>query len=94
MVVFGGRNGTEVFNDVAVFDMVNMTWLDIMTTGTSPSPRAYHTAVVGILYKPKSFCSSGSYTYFLFYSILFIPFDPPRPLPTRDVCVWRHNYWQ
>lgn len=49
MVVFGGQNGTMLFNDVAVFDMVAMTWLEINTTGPAPDPRAYHTAVVGIL---------------------------------------------
>lgn len=45
MVVFGGRNGSDVYNDVAVFDMASLTWLNITVSG-SPPARAYHTAVV------------------------------------------------
>jgi hypothetical protein len=46
MVIFGGRNGTMLFDDVAIFDMVSLTWLNITTSGNAPSARAYHTAVV------------------------------------------------
>jgi hypothetical protein len=60
MVVFGGRNGSDVYNDVAVFDMVSLTWLNITVSG-SPPARAYHTAVVGIPFANTS-------TYFIFVS--------------------------
>ncbi len=46
MVVFGGRNGTVYYNDVAIYDMVANSWLPVAVSGTAPSPRAYHTAVV------------------------------------------------
>jgi hypothetical protein len=51
MVVFGGQNGTTLFGDVAVYDMVAQAWLNISTSGTAPSPRVYHSAVVGIFKK-------------------------------------------
>jgi hypothetical protein len=46
MIVFGGRNGSILYNDVQILDMVEMEWLSNTTTGTPPSPRAYHTAVI------------------------------------------------
>jgi len=48
MVVFGGRNGTAIWNDVAVFDLLANKWLPAPTIGSggAPSARAYHTAVV------------------------------------------------
>lgn len=46
MVIFGGRNGTSYFNDVAFFDLLGNKWVAVNTTGTPPSPRAFHSAVV------------------------------------------------
>lgn len=48
MIVFGGRNQTNIYNDVAVFDLLANKWIPVTVTGTPPAPRAYHTAVVDI----------------------------------------------
>lgn len=47
MIIFGGRNETaDFFNDIAVFDLVNDTWLMVVVSGEPPVGRAGHTAVV------------------------------------------------
>ena len=39
MIVFGGWNGNEFFNDVYVLDLEIMAWSKPSTTGPAPSPR-------------------------------------------------------
>jgi len=46
MVVFGGRNQTTFFNDIAVYDLVANKWVLKSISGSAPKARAGHTAVV------------------------------------------------
>lgn len=48
MVVFGGRNVTTYFNDIAVYNLVANKWEQKVVSGNAPSPRIGHTAVVDI----------------------------------------------
>lgn len=42
MVVFGGGNGTDFFNDLYVLDLDAFAWTQPKTTGPAPSPRFNH----------------------------------------------------
>jgi len=47
MVIFGGKNTSEYyFDDLLVLDLVQNVWLPIVVSGTPPSPRCGHTAVL------------------------------------------------
>jgi len=46
MIVFGGRNGSTYFNDIAVYNMVANKWEQKNATGTIPAARIGHTAVI------------------------------------------------
>jgi hypothetical protein len=39
LIVFGGKDGSQSFNDVYKFDIDNNLWFDLDTTGVAPSPR-------------------------------------------------------
>eukprot|EP01112_Ceratiomyxa_fruticulosa_P006662 TRINITY_DN1751_c0_g1_i1.p1 TRINITY_DN1751_c0_g1~~TRINITY_DN1751_c0_g1_i1.p1 ORF type:complete len:449 (-),score=113.57 TRINITY_DN1751_c0_g1_i1:248-1594(-) len=45
MIIFGGRNLTSFFNDMARYDLLTDTWISTTWAGTPPSPRFGHTAV-------------------------------------------------
>jgi hypothetical protein len=46
MFVFGGSNGVWCFNDLYYLQVQDLTWYKVITTGTQPSPRAYHVCEV------------------------------------------------
>ena len=46
MLIFGGWNGSEYFNDVHVLDLQVMAWKGPETSGPAPSPRKGHCAVL------------------------------------------------
>jgi N-acetylneuraminic acid mutarotase len=47
MFIFGGRNNNdEYFGDIWVYSFVSQTWREIIPTGTTPRPRALHTAQI------------------------------------------------
>jgi len=46
MIVFGGRNQSMFFNDIAVYDLVENRWLQRAISGQPPKARIGHTAVV------------------------------------------------
>ena len=46
MVVFGGWNGQDFFNDVYVLDLQMMAWSKPNTSGPAPSPRKGHCAIL------------------------------------------------
>jgi N-acetylneuraminic acid mutarotase len=50
---FGGIDSDgHCFNDTWSFDITTRNWTELQCTGTIPSPRAYHAAVIvdGIMY--------------------------------------------
>lgn len=47
MYVFGGTGTSWCFyNDLHAFDIVSRAWRQVQFSGSSPSPRCFHTAVV------------------------------------------------
>lgn len=49
MIIFGGWNGIDYFNDLYVLDLEVMAWSQPGCTGPAPSPRQGHTAIqVGV----------------------------------------------
>ena len=46
MIVFGGWNGSDFFNDVYCLDLQMMAWNKPDTTGPAPSPRKGHCAIL------------------------------------------------
>jgi len=46
MFVFGGYDGTRSLNDLFRFDLQSYEWSHVRVSGTPPSPRGGHTAVV------------------------------------------------
>jgi len=46
MYVFGGYDGARSLNDLFRFDLSTSEWAQVRVTGTPPSPRGGHTAVV------------------------------------------------
>lgn len=46
MVVFGGSDGKEFFNDINVLHLDTMSWTKPEVKGSPPLPRYYHAAVV------------------------------------------------
>jgi len=46
MYVFGGYDGARSLNDLFRFDLATSEWAQVRVTGTPPSPRGGHTAVV------------------------------------------------
>lgn len=46
LVIFGGQNDAQQFNDVWVLDTASMLWAELTTTGAAPSPRTRHTATL------------------------------------------------
>lgn len=46
MIVFGGWNGTDFFNDVYVLDLEIMAWSKPNTTGPAPCPRKGHCSIL------------------------------------------------
>ena len=46
MIVFGGWNGNDFFNDVYVLDLEIMAWSKPSTTGPAPSPRKGHCSIL------------------------------------------------
>lgn len=45
MLIFGGWNGTDLFNDLFVLDLEAMAWSQPKCTGPTPSPRQGHTSI-------------------------------------------------
>ncbi|CAD8066861.1 unnamed protein product [Paramecium sonneborni] len=45
MIIFGGWNGIDYFNDLYVLDLEVMAWSQPACTGPSPTPRQGHTAI-------------------------------------------------
>jgi len=45
MLIFGGTDGKNYFNDLYVLDLEIMAWTQPKTTGPAPSPRMGHTAM-------------------------------------------------
>jgi len=43
---FGGSTGSHVFNDTWSFNISTRKWTEVQCTGSIPSPRAGHTAVL------------------------------------------------
>jgi len=43
---FGGLDGTDHFNDTGSFNISTRKWTELQCTGSIPSPRAYHAAVL------------------------------------------------
>jgi N-acetylneuraminic acid mutarotase len=43
---FGGYDGTHRFNDTWSFNISTRKWTELQCTGSIPSPRAGHTAVL------------------------------------------------
>jgi hypothetical protein len=43
---FGGLGGTQTFNDTWSFDISTRKWTELQCTGSIPSPRKRHAAVV------------------------------------------------
>jgi N-acetylneuraminic acid mutarotase len=43
---FGGRGNTQIFNDTWSFDISTRKWTELQCTGSIPSPRADHAAVL------------------------------------------------
>jgi len=46
MIVFGGWNGNDFFNDVFVLDLEIMAWSKPTTTGPAPCPRKGHCSIL------------------------------------------------
>ena len=46
MYIFGGYNGSTLYNNIYKYDITNNSWSLLNTNGTSPSARYYHTAIV------------------------------------------------
>ena len=46
MIVFGGWNGTDFFNDVYALDLEIMAWSKPNTSGPAPSPRKGHCSIL------------------------------------------------
>ena len=46
MIVFGGTDGKNFFNDVNVLNLETMAWSKPETKGPAPAPRYYHASVV------------------------------------------------
>ena len=46
IVIFGGYDEKQSYDDLWVFDTVAMTWLRPRTAGRAPSPRYNHTMEV------------------------------------------------
>jgi len=45
MIVFGGYDGTNHFNEVWAFDLTNNTWAQLSPLGNPPPPRRSHVAI-------------------------------------------------
>ena len=43
---FGGRRNNEGFNDTWSFNISTRKWTELQCTGSIPSPRGYHAAVL------------------------------------------------
>jgi hypothetical protein len=43
---FGGYDGTHCLNDTWSFNILTRKWTELQCTGSIPSPRAAHTAVL------------------------------------------------
>jgi hypothetical protein len=43
---FGGRDGAHIFNDTQSFNISTRRWTELQCTGSIPSPRAGHAAVL------------------------------------------------
>ncbi|CAG8815299.1 17510_t:CDS:2, partial [Racocetra persica] len=56
LVVYGGSDGHECFDDVFMLDLVTMQWEVRKVYGTPPSGRGYHTTV---LYDSRLFVFGG-----------------------------------
>merc|ERR1712159_448100 len=46
IIVFGGTNGEECFNEVHEFDTSELMWNTLKTQGAPPAPRVFHTATL------------------------------------------------
>ena len=45
MLIFGGWNGKDYFNDLYILDLEVMAWTQPKCDGPTPSPRQGHTAI-------------------------------------------------
>lgn len=45
MIIFGGENETNVFNEVWALNLNNLTWQQLQPQGTQPASRLQHTAI-------------------------------------------------
>jgi hypothetical protein len=46
LIIFGGQDGAQQFNDVWELDTARGVWTELTTTGAAPSPRTRHTATL------------------------------------------------
>jgi len=46
MIVFGGTDGTQCFNDVHVLNTDTLKWSEVVTSGEPPAPRVFHSATL------------------------------------------------
>jgi Kelch motif/Galactose oxidase, central domain len=44
LFMFGGHNGAEYTNDLAILNLEDLRWKDVTVSGASPAPRAFHQA--------------------------------------------------
>jgi hypothetical protein len=70
MYIFGGHDGTNLYNTIYKYDITNNSWSLMTTNGTSPSVRYYHTAFVTkdemIVYGGKDAANATIQDSFLF----------------------------
>lgn len=45
MIIFGGTNGKDYFNDLYVLDLEVMAWSSPIVSGPAPTSRQGHTAI-------------------------------------------------
>lgn len=65
---FGGTDDQHCFNDTWSFDVLTRTWTELQCTGSIPSPRSSHAAVVvdGVVYVFGGFSADKAYLDDLF----------------------------
>ena len=70
MYIFGGHDGTNLYNTIYKYNITNNSWTLLTTNGTSPSVRYYHTAFVTkdemIVYGGKDAANATIQDSFLF----------------------------
>ena len=72
IVIYGGRNDikNEVYNDIVLLDMENMSWIHTKFWGEKPLKRSEHNAVV-ISNKLFVFGGVNNYNFFNFDFTIF-----------------------